>query len=234
MRILPLLRITLVIVVLTSGCVNTSGRIAIKGKIIDDVTLGQIPGRDIIIQGLCEKNDQLVPVDAGQFAADSSGKFRYKLKKLKGARFYNFHIVGDTNYAAYTRRMNLLQIRMNSKRLIFPIRRLVSLTIKIEKITYPSFQDTLYLWWESDRVNFRTLYPYEIDNYGITDTPDLLIPGLGLRWIGGYINATVRTRVYAGKMTKIHWELARNKKRTEFTDTVICKRDLAHTVNFKY
>jgi len=224
----------LAMVVLTSGCVSTAGRLVIKGKIIDDDTMRNIPGREIIVQGLLEMNNEFVPVDAGQFVTDSSGIFNYKLKRLKGVRYYNFHIVGDSNYAAITRRMSIYQLRGNAKRLIFPLSRLAGLTIKIEKITHPSFQDTLYLSWESDRVNFRTLYPYEIDNHGITDTPVVLIPGLGLRWIGGYINATVRTRVYDGKMTKIHWELARNKKRCELTDTVICKRDLAHTVNFTY
>lgn len=220
--------------VLTSGCVSTSGRLVIKGKIIDDDTMRNIPGREIIVQGLLEMNNEFVPVDAGQFATDSSGIFNYKLERLKGVRYYNFHIVGDTNYAAYTRRMSVYQLRGNAKRLIFYLSRLAGLTIKIEKITHPSFQDTLYLSWESDRVNFRTLYPYEIENHGMTDTPVVLIPGLGLRWIGGYINAIVRTRVYAGKMTKIHWELARNKKRSELTDTIICRRDLAHTINFAY
>ncbi|HAX93050.1 MAG TPA: hypothetical protein DCY25_03720 [Bacteroidales bacterium] len=62
----------------------------------------------------------------------------------------------------------------------------------------------------------------------------MVIPGLGLRWIGGEINATVRTRIYAGKMTKIHWELARNKKRSEFTDTIISKGERIHTVHFTY
>ena len=226
--------VALAIGVLTYGCVSTGGRLVMKGKIIDDETMRHIPGREVIVRGLLEINNEFVPVDIGQFATDSSGIFNYTLKRLKGVRYYNFHIVGDTNYAAYTRKMSIYQLHGIAKRLIFPLSRLASLNIKIEKITYPSFLDTLYLSWESDRVNFRTLYPYEIDNHGLTDTPVVLIPGSGLRWIGGYINATVRTRVYAGKMTKIHWELARNKKRSELTDTIICKRDLVHTVNFTY
>jgi hypothetical protein len=35
-------------------------------------------------------------------------------------------------------------------------------------------------------------------------------------------------------MTKIHWELVRNKKIKEITDTITCKRDLKHVVSFKY
>lgn len=220
--------------ILSSGCVNVGGRFAIKGKIIDDLTIDRIPGREVIVDGLLEINNEFVPVYTGQFSTDSSGVFSYKLKRVKGARYYNFHVVGDTNYAAMTRRLNVFQLIASSKRLVIPLRRLAGLTIKIEKLTHTARPDTLYLSWESDRINFRNLYPYEIENNGITDIPVMVIPGLGLRWIGGEINATVRTRIYAGKMTKLHWELARNKKRSEFTDTIISKGERVHTVNFTY
>jgi len=226
--------LALILCMLSSGCVNLGGRLALKGKIIDDVTMSRIPGREVIVDGLLEINNEFVPVYAGQFSTDSSGLLSYKMKRVKGARYYNFHVVGDTNYAAITRRFNVFQLFANSKRLVIPLRRLAGLTIKIEKLTHTTWQDTLYLSWESDRINFRNLYPYEIENKGITDIPVMVIPGLGLRWIGGEINATVRTRIYAGKMTKIHWELARNKKRSEFTDTIISKGERIHTVNFTY
>mgnify|MGYP001086918128 CR=1 FL=1 len=226
--------LTLILSMLSHGCVSVGGKLALKGKIIDDVTMSRIPGREVIVDGLLEINDEFVPVYAGQFSTDSSGVFSYKLKRVRGARFYNFHVVGDTNYAATTRRFNFFQLSVNSKRLVIPLRRLAGLTIKIEKLSHTTRQDTLYLSWESDRINFRNLYPYEIEKKGITDIPVMVIPGLGLRWIGGEINATVRTRIYAGKMTKIHWELARNKKRSEFTDTIISKGERVHLVHFTY
>ncbi|MDX9946530.1 MAG: hypothetical protein RBS38_04125 [Bacteroidales bacterium] len=226
--------LALILGILSPGCVSVGGRFALKGKIIDDVTMSRIPGREVIVDGLLEINDEFEPVYAGQFSTDSSGVFSYKLKRVRGARYYNFHVVGDTNYAATTRRFNFFQLSVNSKRLVIPLRRLAGLTIKIEKLSHTTRQDTLYLSWESDRTNFRNLYPYEIENKGITDIPVMVIPGLGLRWIGGEINATVRTRIYAGKMTKIHWELARNKKRSEFTDTIISKGERVHLVHFTY
>lgn len=220
--------------VLASGCVITPGKLEIKGSVIDEDTGELLPGREIIIEGLKETGDELITVYAGQLTTGTSGTFNYRLKRIEDARYYNFHVVGDTNYAAYTRKLNIFQLRTNSKRILFPIRRLAGLTIKIEKMTDTPGQDTLYLSWESDRINFRNLYPYEIENQGITDIPVMVIPGMGLRWIGGDINSTVRTRVYADRITRLRWELARNKRRSNFTDTITCRRDLAHTVHFTY
>jgi hypothetical protein len=226
--------ITFGIGVLLSGCVKTEGTLKIEGKVIDEFTKVQIPGREIIVQGLLESNNELVPIDAGQFSTDSTGCFIYSLRKVKDAHYYNFCIVGDSDYAAITNKISLFQLEENAKYLFFSLSKLVVLTIKIQKKSKPPYRDTLYLSWESNKVNFRTLYPYQIDNYGITDNSFGLIPGFGLRWIGGNINSTVKTRVFADKMTLIHWELVRNKKRKEITDTIICKRDLAHIVYFKY
>ena len=78
------------------------------------------------------------------------------------------------------------------------------------------------------------MYPYQIENYGISDNTFALISGFGLRWIGGNINSTIRTKVFADKITTIHWELVRNKKRFETVDTIICKRDLVYVANFTY
>jgi len=217
-----------------TGCVNTEGILKIKGKVIDEYTKVQIPGREIIAQGLIESNNKLVPVDAGQFSTDRSGCFKYSLRKVKDARYYNFCLVGDSDYAAMIKKLSLFQLEKNAKYLSFSLSKLVGLTIKIQKKNKTPYRDTLYLSWESNKVDFRTLYPYKIDNYGIKDNPFGLIPGLGLRWIGGNINSTVKTRVFADKMTKIHWELVRNKKRKEITDTITCKRDLAHIVYFTY
>jgi hypothetical protein len=226
--------ITFGIGVLLLGCDKTEGTIKIKGKAIDELTKVQIPGREIIVQGLLERNNELVPIDAGQFSTDSAGCFIYSLKKIKDARYYNFCIVGDSDYAAITKKLSLFQLDENAKYLFFSLSKLADLTIKIQKISKTPYRDTLYLSWESNKVDFRTLYPYQIDNYGITDNSFGLIPDFGLRWIGGNINSTVKTRVFADKITKIHWELVRNKKRNEITDTIICKRDLPHIVYFTY
>jgi hypothetical protein len=226
--------ITFAIGVLLVGCVKTEGTLKIKGKVIDEYTKVQIPGREIIVQGLLESNNKLVPIDAGQFSTDSSGCFIYSLKKVKDARYYNFCLVGDSDYASMTNKLSLFQLKENAKYLFFSLSKLVDLKIKIQKISKTPYRDTLYLSWESNKVDFRTLYPYKIDNYGITDNSFGLIPDLGLRWISGNFNSTVKTRVFADKMTKIHWELVRNKKRKEITDTILCKRDLAHIVYFTY
>jgi hypothetical protein len=226
--------ITSTIGVILIGCVNTEGTLEIKGKVIDDYTKTEIPWRDIIIQGLIESNEKLIPIDAGQFSTDSSGCFTYSLRKVKNAYYYDFCLVGDSDYVSTTRNLGLYELEQNAKYLFFSLSKLVDLTIKIQKISKTPFRDTLYLSLESNGVDFRTLYPYKIENYGITDNSFGFIPGLGLRWIGGNINSTVKTRIFADKMTKIHWELVRNKKRTEFTDTITCKRDLAHIVYFTY
>ena len=217
--------------VVLSGCYRTEGTLKIRGRVIDDLTKTQIPGREIIVQGLVESNDKLVPIDAGQFSTDSSGYFRYSLKKVKNARHYNFYIVGDSDYASLTNKLSLFQIKDNAKHLFFSQRKLANLTIIIRKISKSSWCDTIYLSWESDNTDFRTLYPYKIDNYGITGTSLGFMPGSGLRWIGGNINSTIKTRVFADKMTLMHWELVRNKRRQEFRDTIICKRNIT---NFKY
>jgi hypothetical protein len=223
--------ITFGIGVVLSGCYKTEGILKIDGKVIDDFTKVQIPGREIIVQGLLESTNELVPIDAGQFSTDSTGGFKYSLKKVKDARYYNFCIVGDSEYAAIINKLSLFQLEENAKYLFFSLSKLVDLTIIIHKMSKTPYRDTLYLSWESNKVDFRTLYPYKIDNYDITDNSFGLIPDFGLRWIGGNINSTVKTKVYSDKMTKLHWELVRNKKKKEFTDTIMCKRNVA---NFKY
>ncbi|MGB8492667.1 MAG: hypothetical protein WCE64_16555 [Bacteroidales bacterium] len=226
--------ITFGIGVVLSGCYKTEGTLKIKGKVIDEFTKVQIAGREIIVQGLLERNNELVLVDAGQFSTDSAGCFVYLLKKVKDVRYYNFYFVGDSDYASVTNKLSLYRLKENSKNLFFSLRKLAGLTIKIQKISKTPYRDTIYLSWESDNVDFRTLYPFQIDNTGITDNSFGLIPGFGLRWIGGNINSSVKTRVFADKMTLMHWELVRNKKRNEFTDTIMCKRNVANFKYFKY
>lgn len=220
--------------ILLTGCIKTEGTIKISGKVTDEFTKHQIPFREIIVQGLLVSNNKLEPVDAGHFSTDSSGCFIYLLKKIKDARYYNFCIVGDSDYASTIKQITLFELEENAKYLSFPLEKLVSLKIKIQKISETTAIDTLYLSWRSNEIDFRSLYPYEIDNSGMIDNSIGLVPGIGLRWIGLNINSTVKTKVFANKLTKIHWELVRNKKRREIDDTIRCQRDLAHNVYFKY
>jgi len=219
---------------LLGGCIRTEGTLRIKGKVIDDLTGVSVPGREIIIKGLVETNERNELVEAGWFSTDSAGNFSYSLGRVKDARYYNFCIVGDSDYASLTSKISLFHLKNNAKYLSFPLKRLAGLTINILKISNTPYRDTLYLSWESDQADFRTLYPYQIDNYGLTDNSNVFIPGMGIRWIGGEITSTVTTKVFAGKTTIIHWEMVRNKNRKEFTDTIVFEGDRGHSVYFKY
>ena len=220
--------------VLSTECVNTEDTIEMQGQVTDEYTNELLPERKIIVKGLVESNNKLLQVETGEFATDTSGYFKYSLKKVKDAYFYDFCFVGDSDYAFMTKKLNLTELEKNAEYLSFSLSRLVELTIKIQKTSTVPFYDTLYLFWGAHRSGFRTLYPYSIDNFGSTDHSFVILPGLGLRWIGGNINSTVKTRVFADKLTAIHWELVRNRKREEFTDTITCKRDQVHTVYFTY
>ena len=60
------LLIVLVISVSLSGCVNTEGKMFIKGKVLDEKSSVLLPGRKIIVQGLPEIVMKPVAVNAGQ------------------------------------------------------------------------------------------------------------------------------------------------------------------------
>jgi hypothetical protein len=133
-----------------------------------------------------------------------------------------------------TKKLGLLELEQNATYLYFSLSKLADFRIKIDRKSKTPFCDTLYLSWESAGVDFTVLYPYKIDNYGIPDNFIGLTSYSGLEWIGGNTNSKVKTKVFADKMTKIHWELVRNKKRKEINDTITCKRDLTNIVNFTY
>ena len=221
--------ITSTIGILLIGCINTEGTLGIKGKVIDDYTKTEIPCRSIIIQALLESNEKLIPIDAGQFSTDSSGCFTYSLRKVKYARYYNFCLVGDSDYASVTRKLGLYELDQNAKYLSFSLSKLVDLTIKIHRESKKPVLDTLSLFWESNGVSCWSLYPYKIDDYGKTKNY------FGLTtWIGGNVNSTIKTRVFADKRTKLRWDLDRNGKRMVLIDTIMCRRDFANVVNFTY
>jgi hypothetical protein len=215
-------------VLLLTGCLNTVGSLEIKGKVIDEYTKIQIPGREIIVQGLVKNDEQLVPVYAGQFSTDSSGCFTYTLRKVKDARYYNFCLVGDSDYTFTIKELGLLELEQNAKYLSFSSRKLTDFTIKIYRKSKTPVCDTVYLSWKSDGVDGKTLYPYKMENYGLTSN-------LELNRIGGNVKATIiKTRVFADKRTTVRWVLFRNKKSDEITDTITCKRDLRNIVYFTY
>lgn len=213
--------------ILFTGCVSTSGRLEIKGKVTDESTNLPIPGRNVIIQGLVLSNNKLVPVDAGQFSTDSSGSFEYSLMKIKDAYHYNFCLVGDSDYSYMTEKLGLPYLKRNGKFLSFSLSKLSDLTIMILRKSIKPALDTLYLSWKTDGIDGRTLYPYKINNNGLTSSSQL-------RWIGGNVKATVKTRAYADKNTTVRWVLFRNGKLKEIIDTITCKRNLVNEVHLIY
>jgi hypothetical protein len=156
------------------------------------------------------------------------------LIKVKDAYYYNFSLAGDSDYAFITRTLGLMELEQNAEYLIFSLSKLVDVTIKICRKSKTPVCDTLYLSWVSNGVDGRILYPYKIDNYGETNNYFRPTSDLELRWIGGNVNSTVKTKVFADKKTKIYWELVRNRKIKEIIDTITCKRDLVNLVNFIY
>jgi hypothetical protein len=209
------------------GCVNTEGTLNIKGKVLDENTKVLIPRRTIIVQALVGSSDKLLPVNAGQFSTDSSGCFTYTLRKVKDAYFYNFCLVGDSAYAFSTHKLGLFEIKKYAEFLSFYLSKLTDFTITIERKSKTPVRDTLYISWESNKTDGKTLYPEKVENYGIP-------PDIRYRWIGGNVKSVIRTKVYADKKTIVCFELFRNGKKKEISDTILCIRDISNYVNFKY
>jgi hypothetical protein len=183
---------------------------------------------------LVKRDDKLLPIDAGQFSADSSGYFAYSLRKVKDARYYNFSLAGDSDYVFTTRTLGLMELEKNAKFLTFSLSKLVDLSIVIIRKSKTPLCDTLSLCWESNDIYHRFLYPFKVYNNGKVNNTTGLASDLALNWIGGNVNSTVTTRVFADKKTKILWDLRRNGKKQEFVDTITCRRDQVNIVNFTY
>jgi len=211
-----------------AGCLNTEESLKIKGKVLDEKTKIGIPRKNIIVQGLLLSNNKFVPVETGQFSTDSAGCFTYTLRKVKDYKNYRFCFVGDTDNLFTTREMTIFDLEQNAEALSFSLRKLTDLTINLKRISRTPVSDTLSLSWESDGVYFWFLYPYKIYNYGRKNY------SYGPTWIGGGVNSTINTKVFADKMTKISWELYRFGRRKKFTDTITCRRDFTNIINFTY
>jgi hypothetical protein len=219
---------------LLAGCLNTQGTLEIKGKVTDEMTGTGIPRKNIIVHGLVYTNDKMEHVEVGQFSTQDSGCFSYSFTKVKDARYYDFSMVGDSNYVYMNRTLGLMELEQNAKFLSFTLSKLVDLTIKIYRKSKSPARDTLRMIWESDEVYGLSLFPHKIYNFGGTTDPVGLTSGDDLMWVGGKVNSTVTTKVFADKKTEISWELFRNGRRKEFTDTITCRRDFANTVYFAY
>ena len=217
----------LAMAILLKGCVKTEGIINIKGIVIDERTGAQIPRRDIIVQGLVESDNKLVPINAGQFTTDSTGYFKYSLRRIKGAYNYNFCFVGDSDYASLTREITLFSLVSNAKYLSFSLSKLADFTIYIYRKSKTPAYDTLILSWKSDGIDGRFLYPYKIINYEKTSDFES-------GWVGGKVKSTVQTRAFADKETIVRWVLFRNGTIKEIIDTITCKRNFGNNVYLTY
>jgi hypothetical protein len=219
--------IALAVGILLTGCINTEGKIKIKGKVIDECTRAQIPRRDVYVQGLVERNNKLEPIDAGQFTTDSTGSFTYSLRKIKDAYYYNFCLAGDSDYASITEEITLFELERNAKYLSFSLSKLADFTINIYRKSKTPDYDTLFLSWRSNGIEGKFLYPYKVINY----EP---MSGFESGWVGGKVKSTIQTRAYADKKTIVRWVLYRNGKMKEITDTITCKRYLGNKVYLTY
>jgi hypothetical protein len=217
-----------------TGCVNTEGTLKINGKVVDERTKTGIPWKNILVQGLINSDTITEPVEAGQFSTDSSGSFTYSLRKIKGVYNYNFCFLGNSDYPVTIHKISLFGLKNNAKSISFSLSKLVDLTIKINRKSTTPLCDTLHLYWESNGIYGGSIYPYEINHYERKSNSFGLPSDRYLVWIGGKVNSTLNTKVYADKRTELSWELYRNGKKQEFTDTITCKRDFANIVYFTY
>lgn len=219
--------IALVFSLLLSGCINTVGTIELKGKVVDESTKDAIPGLSVLVEALDYSNDKSERIYVGDFITDSSGCFTYTLKKVKNVSLYNFSIVGNPAYDPSDHLLGLSDLHSYGRFLSFEVKRIVDFTLNVNRESKIPICDTLTVSWKTDGVDGKTMYPFTIENYSINSEN-------GLRWIGGDIKSAVKTKVYADKITIVHWELFRNGQHKDFMDTIFCKRDAVNSVYLKY
>ena len=222
------------VVATLSGCLRTEGRIKLKGQIIDESTKAGIPWKSVIILSLENLSDTTKPIEAGQFVTDSTGSFSHTLRKIKDARYYKFCMAGDKDYLYTKRTLSLFELKDNAEFLSFSLTKLTDLTIKLYRKSRKPAVDTIRLIWESDGIYGGSLYPFKRYNFGKEDNSFAQDKSYELIFIGGSINSTITTKVFAGKKTKLTWELYRYGRRTIFVDTLTCKRDFENISYFSY
>lgn len=214
-------------ILLLTGCSDPEGTIEIRGKVVDESTKAVLPQREVIIKALIKSDDNVLTANAGQFESDSSGRFSYTLKRVKGSYLYNFYLVGDSAYAFSNNLLGITELKKYGKFLTFSLKRLTDFTITLERKSRTPASDTMFVTWESDKTDGRTLYPYKIVNYGVA-------PEQGYIWIGGNIKSAIKTKVFADKNAIVTFKLYRSGKRNEIIDTIFCRRDVSNYANFKY
>ena len=212
--------------------VSCQDKFELEGKVLDDNTQITIPHRKIIVQALVENNKKFIIVYTDEFFTDSSGYFNYNLKKIKNVYLYNFSVVGDSAYAFSNNRLGLTELKRDGRFLSFYLSRLADFTITIERKSKTTYRDTLYVSWESDGINGKVMYPYEIKDY--IDINRKNSSDIEFRWIGGNIESVIQTKVFAEKETVVHWELFRKGERKKISDTIFCIRDVDNYAHFQY
>jgi len=216
-----------VFIFLLSGCSGSGGIMELKGRVYDEDTREIVPNRKVIVSEFINADAKSDSRYIGEFTSDSLGWFYYKLKKSRVTYFYNFEIVGDSEYGVANLKFGMTQLNLFGQFLQLHVRKLTELTLKVERKSKTAFQDTLFVSWQTNKINGKLMYPYQILNYGAASS-------LPLRWIGGDIKAVVKTRVYADKTTIVYWKLFRQGRLQEFTDTIFCKRGELNSLSFKY
>lgn len=219
---------------LLTGCVHTEGTQRIKGKVIDESTKIGIPRKTVIIQAIQILNGKPIPTEVAVFSTDSTGSFAIKFKKLKDCRSYNFSLAGDSDYIFTNRRMSLYDIEQSADFLYFSLSKLTNLTINIIRKSSRPALDTISLIWQSDGIYGGSVYPYTIYNYEKGKNSIGQNQDYKLIFIGGKVNSSINTKVFADKNTLLTWQLYRFGRRTLFIDTIKCKRDFSNVVNFSY
>jgi hypothetical protein len=143
-------------------------------------------------------------------------------------------MAGDSDYLFTERTLGLFEMQQNAGYLNFSLSKLTELKINLHRKSNKPARDTIRLIWQSDGVYGGSLFPYKIYNYERADNSFGQKPDNDLIWIGGKVNSSINTKVFAGKRTELTWELYRYGRRRIFVDTITCKRDFVNVVNFTY
>ena len=228
LKMRPLLYLVAVAyILLLVGCANTEGTLDFEGFVLDEYTKEGAPNRIVIIQGMIYGESGLIPTkDIGRFNTDSCGHFTYKLKKTKGAYWYNFVFVGDTAYSYSAQSISLDELTRNSKYLSFYLDRFTDFAIKVERRKKNAPYDTLFISWKTNDIDGR-IYPHRVINYGI-------VPDLEYRWIGGNVKSMIETKAFANKNTIVHMVIFSTGGVREMSDTIYCERNVKNNFTFKY
>ena len=126
-----------------AGCWNVDRFMELRGKVLDEKTNEPVPNRKILVHELMNDNDNSNPTYIGEFTTDSLGLFTYMLKESKVTYFYNFEVIGDSIYGISNNKLGMTELNRYGKFLSFYLRKLTNLSIKIERKSRTTFQDTL-------------------------------------------------------------------------------------------